>query len=131
MRVLSGNGRLAGRLRRNPSDHDDPDRARQDRHLAHTVNRWPRSSSGRPCLLEIVPLVEIGDEPGLGRLPAEQLAGQRARGWGVNREEAAKPAKVLACVLWSDGDDWELEMPSDHLGDVADRYALLGHRVQR
>ncbi len=37
---------------------------------------------------EVVALVEIADEPGVARLPSHQLAGQRARGRAVGREEA-------------------------------------------
>ena len=48
-----------------------------------------------------------------------------------SREEAGQPGEVLACVLGGDGDHREVEMPADHLGDVADRHALVGDRVQR
>lgn len=37
--------------------------------------------------------VEVGEEPGVDWLPAEQLAGQRARGWTVGPDESGKPAE--------------------------------------
>ena len=45
--------------------------------------------------------------------------------------KAAQPAEVLARVLGCDGDDRDLEMPSDDLRDVAERNALVGDRVER
>ena len=93
--------------------------------------RCPLTLQPHASRLKVMPFVEVGDEPGLGWLPAEQLAGQRAGGRRVEPEEAAEPGEVLGRVLGGDGDDRELEMPSDDLGDVADRHALLGDRVQR
>jgi hypothetical protein len=49
--------------------------------------------------VEVVALVEIVDEPGMGRLPSQELAGQRARGRAVDRDERPQPTEVLACRL--------------------------------
>src|ERR1019366_2872659 len=81
--------------------------------------------------VEVVALVQVLDEPGPGRLPVEQLAGQLARGRAVDREEAAQPAEVLACVLGGDGDRRQIQMAADHLGDVPYWHALVRDRVQR
>src|SRR5262245_17009528 len=84
-----------------------------------------------PRVMEVVALVEIGDETRLGRLPPKQLASQRARCRRVDRQERPEPAEVRASVLWRDGDDGEIEVPADHLGDGADRHPLVGDGVQR
>ena len=75
--------------------------------------------------------VQVLDEPGLRRLPARQLAGQRARRWDVEREELGQPGEVPGRVPGGDGHHGQGEMPADHLGDVADRHAFVGDRVQR
>src|ERR1039458_8031816 len=38
-----------------------------------------------------VALVEIGDEPDVGGLPSEHLAGERARRWAVDPDEGRQP----------------------------------------
>jgi hypothetical protein len=75
--------------------------------------------------------VKIVDQCRLRRLPPEQFASQRARDRRVDRQQGSDPAKVRASVLRSDGDDRETEMPSDHLGDGADRRTFVGDGVQR
>jgi hypothetical protein len=40
--------------------------------------------------------VQVFDEPGLGRPPAEQLAGLCAGGWLVDREDLPRKPKVSA-----------------------------------
>src|SRR6059036_498264 len=79
---------------------------------------------------EVVALVEIVDESGMGGLPAQHLPGQGAAGWAVDREVAGEPGEVLGRVLGRDGDHGEVEMPAYDLGDGADRYAFVGDRVQ-
>ena len=54
---------------------------------------WRGWSCGRA--VEVVALVEVVDEPGLGRLPAQQLAGQRARGRAVE-PRGSRPARRSA-----------------------------------
>jgi hypothetical protein len=89
-----------------------------------------RSSRSGTHLLEIMPFVEVRDEPGVGRLPAEQLAGQCAGSWGVNREEAGQPSEVLVCFLEGNGDHREVEMATDDLGDVAGATFKRGRSVE-
>ncbi len=67
----------------------------------------------------------------MGGLPPQQFAGPRARGWAVEGEEAGQPGEVRARVLRRDGSDRHVEMAPDQLGDLADRHALVGDRVQR
>ncbi len=52
-----------------------------------------------PRMLEVVPCFEILDQPGLGRLPAQQFAGQRAGRRAVEPEEAGQPGEVRGGVL--------------------------------
>ena len=90
--------------------------------------RW---LGGHPdAVVEVVALVEIVDEPGMRGPPPHELAGQRARGGDVGGEEVREPAEVLACVLGRDGDHREVEVATDHLGDLADRHAFVGDPVQ-
>jgi hypothetical protein len=62
----------------------------------------PTRSGGALLGLEVVARLEVGDEAGLHGLPAEALAGQRARGRDVGREEAPDPPEVLGRLLRSD-----------------------------
>src|SRR5712691_7180738 len=80
---------------------------------------WPATGQPRSEVVEVVALVEVVDEPGLGRLPSQQLAGQRARGRAIGPDEGSQPGEVRSCVPGSDGDHGEVEMPSDHFGDGA------------
>ena len=52
--------------------------------------------------MEVVALVEVVDEPGLGRVPSKQLAGQRARGRAVGREEAGQRQVVVTIEYGSE-----------------------------
>src|ERR1019366_6583004 len=81
--------------------------------------------------VEVVALVEIVDQPEMGRLPRQQLAGQCARRRAVEPEEPGQPREMLARVLGGDGDHGDVEGPSDHLGDAADRDPLTLARPQR
>ena len=49
---------------------------------------------------------------------------------GLSADKAGHKAEVLARLLGGDGGDREVEMPADHLGDVADLHALIGDRMQ-
>src|SRR6266581_2976380 len=81
--------------------------------------------------MEVVALIEVLDEPGMCRLPAQQLAGQRARDRVVGREEAGQEAEVPARLAGRDGDHRDVEVSPDHLGDGADRHTLVRDPVQR
>jgi hypothetical protein len=62
-------------------------------------------------------------------VPAEQLAIDRAEGWTVSGDEVAG-GRVLRCFVRCDADDVDLEVASDHLGDLAGRYAFIADGVQ-
>jgi hypothetical protein len=47
------------------------------------------------------------------------------------REEGPQPDEVLAWVLGRDGDHRVIALPTDHLGDVADRHPSVGGRGVR
>jgi predicted MFS family arabinose efflux permease len=55
--------------------------------------------------LEIGPGVEVGDEPGLDRLPAEQFPGHGAGGGRVHAKEPPDPAEVVGGPVGRDGGD--------------------------
>src|SRR3954453_17646195 len=74
----------------------------------------------------VVALLEVLEQAGMRRLPAQELAGQRARGSYVDAEEGAEPAEVLR----RDGLHRQVELPADRLGDRPERHALLGGRMQ-
>src|SRR6266849_4607805 len=80
--------------------------------------------------MEVVALLEVLNEPGMCRLPAQQLAGQRARDRVVGREEAGQEAELLARLVGRDGDHRDVEVSPDHVGDGADRHTLVRDRVQ-
>src|SRR5271163_1244434 len=48
---------------------------------------------------EVVPLVEVGDEAELDRLPGEELARQSARGRRVYGHKVPQPREVLARLV--------------------------------
>ena len=48
---------------------------------------------------EVVPLVEVRDEPGLDRAPAEPLPGDRAGRRDVDRGEARERAELVGRLL--------------------------------
>src|SRR5215470_15198605 len=54
--------------------------------------------------VKVVALVQIVEEARMGRLPPHQVAGRRARGRGVDREQATQPAELLTGVLGRDRD---------------------------
>jgi hypothetical protein len=61
------------------------------------LRRGRRAARGSPYMsargrrVEVVALVEIGDEPDVGGLPSEHLAGERARSWAVDPDEVRQP----------------------------------------
>src|SRR4029450_11109353 len=56
-------------------------------------------SSTPPLRLEIARPVEIGNQPGLLRLPPEQFTGSLTRGRVVECSEMREPFKVIHCFL--------------------------------
>src|SRR5260370_2375588 len=60
--------------------------------------------------MEVVALIEVLDEPGMCRLPAQQRAGQHARDRVAGREEAGQEAEVPARLAGRDGDHRDVEL---------------------
>jgi hypothetical protein len=80
---------------------------------------------------EIARPVEIGNQPGLLRLPLQQFPSSQTRGRAVDRCEMREPAKVVVCFLGGLADDGHVQAAADHAGDVAERHALVGDSVIR
>ena len=70
--------------------------------------------------------LEVGDQPGLRRLPAEQVARDRARGGRIGGEERAEPAEVLGV----DRGGRQIQAAADRLGDRAGLDALVVDGVE-
>ncbi len=73
--------------------------------------------------------IQVVDKSGTVRMPRERPLGFRARCRGVYLREAREPAEVCVGVAFRDAYDRHVEMPSDHFGDLAERYAFFGNAV--
>src|SRR5690349_11478785 len=60
---------------------------------------------------EVVARLQVRDQGGVFRLPAQQLAGEGGRGAHVDRGEAAEPAEVVRRVLGGHLRDRHVEPP--------------------
>lgn len=78
---------------------------------------------------EITRPVEIGNKPGLFRIPPEQVPRSRTRGGIVKRCEMRKPAKMISDFPWGLVDDWQIEAAANHARNVAERHALLSRAM--
>src|SRR2546421_8440699 len=105
---LSGAGPSRGQGTHDPSPRANPSIARDrpcgasSAPCAAAAGAAPKHDlplRGERCVLEVVPLLEVRDQPGVRRLPAQPLAGQRAGGRSVEREEGADPAELLVRAL--------------------------------
>src|SRR5438552_10270887 len=74
--------------------------------------------------------LDVFDEGRAGRLPPEQLAGDRARGGHVETDELADEAEAHVGLLGRDGGRRQPEAAAERLGDITHRDALLGDGVQ-
>src|SRR6266566_4559579 len=74
---------------------------------------------------EIARPVEIGNQPGLLRLPPQQFPSSQTRGLAVDRCEMGEPAKVVGCFVGGLGDDRHVQTTADHVSDVSERHALI------
>ena len=78
--------------------------------------------------LEIARPVEIGDQPGLPRLPTQQFSSSLARGQFVDRCERREPAEMLGSFVGGLADHRHAPAAADHANDVSER---LGPRIPR
>ena len=88
-----------------------------------------REVLARSRSFEAVRPLEIGDEPRLSRLPAQQSLRLRARDRGVEADEGREPAEVAGGLRGGQRDDGDVHPSPDDLGDVASGHALFGDRV--
>ena len=68
--------------------------------------------------------------PGCDGLPTQQLRVRALEAGLSAREKAGQPGEVRGCVVGRDGNDWNVEVPTDHLRDGVDRHAFVSDRVQ-
>jgi hypothetical protein len=78
-----------------------------------------------PCF-EIARPIEIGNQPGLLRLPTQQFPSSLTRGRAVDRCETRKPAKVVGGFLRGLADDRHVQTAADHASDVSERHTFIG-----
>lgn len=62
---------------------------------------------------EVVTLVEVLDEAGVRRLPAQELLGQRAGDRGIQRDQRAEEAEVGACIFGRDADGRHVQVAAN------------------
>src|SRR6516165_2121905 len=88
-------------------------------------------SRGHPCRsgCEIAAAVEIGNQSGLPRLPAEHFACSPTRGGIVEGREMCEPAKVYRRLIRSLSDNWHVEVRANRACNIPERDALLGDPV--
>ena len=80
-------------------------------------------------MLEVMAVIEVLDQSRVGRCPAEQLLGQRARCGVVKQDGPGEIAEVAGYILRQDADGWQIQVAADGLGDLAERHALVGDGV--
>jgi hypothetical protein len=75
-------------------------------------------------------VLQVLDQAGPNRPPAEELLGRGARGRVVQLHERAQEAEVGGGLVGFDADRGQVQAPADGLGDVTERYALVTDSVQ-
>src|SRR4029077_5725675 len=83
-----------------------------------------------PRLFEVVPLVQIGNETRLNRMPAEHLLGDGARRGETGREERTEKAEMLRCLILRHRDHRHVEMAANNFGDLPDRDTIITDAMQ-
>src|SRR5271165_5649216 len=79
---------------------------------------------------EIAGLIDVGDEPGLLRRPAEKGARARARRRRIPAGEAPEPAEVARSLIGRYTHDRDVQQSADRRRDVAERNAFVGDGVE-
>ena len=103
------------------SDGQSQAEAARDGWWRHCVDR---------LVVEVVAVIQVLDQPGVGRLPGQQLAGQLAGRGVVQRDEGAEEGEVLIRVLGRDAGARQAELAADVLRDVPEGHAIVSDRVQ-
>src|SRR5277367_6049543 len=83
--------------------------------------------SGENWSAEVVTLLDVLDEAGVGGLPAQQLLGDGAGGGHVGAEQAHEDAVVFR---GGQGPDGQVQVAADGLSDLADGYAFVADGVE-
>src|SRR5208337_1149825 len=92
------------------------------REYAHYFSARAAVRSG----FEIARPVEIGNQPGLFRLPSQQFASSLTRSRVIERREMREPVEVVGCFLGGLADDRYVQSAADHASDVSERHAPFG-----
>src|SRR5262249_14161350 len=82
-------------------------------------------------VIEIRPLLEVGHQPKLLRLPSQELPGSLARSRAINANKVRHPAKVIRGLFGRLADDRHVQAAADDLGDFPERNAFVGNPVIR
>ena len=94
-------------------------------------SHWFDQPAGTSDLvIEVVTLFDVRDQCRALRPPSQQFLCLLARRRIVVRHKIGKKAEVVACVLSGDADNRQLQLATDGLSDLPERYALLAGSVQ-
>src|SRR5581483_4818773 len=88
-----------------------------------------RSDHNLRCRLEIVGLVEVGEQARVCRTPSRSLLRLGAGGRAVNFREPGEPAEVGGGFFGRFADEGDVQATGDDFGDVAKLDALVGDAV--
>src|SRR5690242_9046978 len=99
------------------------------RRSARTRTRTP-TGSPRPSLSEVRGAIEVGEQTGVRRPPAELLAGPDARGGHVELREVSEPREMFGGGAGREARRRHLQPAADDLGDRAERHAFLVDSVE-
>ena len=81
-------------------------------------------------ILEVVPLLKIGQETGLLWMPSKSLLGQGAGRWAVEGENASKKAEASISFAEWHRHNRKVEVAADASCNVAHRYTFVANGVQ-
>src|SRR5215471_1736665 len=75
-------------------------------------------------------MLEIVNQPGLFRLPTQQLLGQSAGSRVIQREEMPDPAKMVGCPLGRLCKHGHVEASADYLRDLSSRSTFVSDTMK-
>src|SRR5579871_4017842 len=99
-------------------------------HASCCDSRPGTAARSRGSHLEIAVSFQIGQQPGLRRLPRQLLARSLAGGRAVAREEVREPPEVRRGLRGGHAQQRQFQTAPDRGSDVAGRYAFLGNPVE-
>jgi hypothetical protein len=98
------------------------------------VRSWSASASDTRsdlCRREIGRVIDVGDKPGLGRLPTERRAGPLAQDRTSMPANIANQPKCAAASSGRLGDDRNVQAAADHLCDRLELHVVFGDGMER